>query len=233
MKNPTASTLFVLALSVALGHSEIRAQGAKARESASIELLQSDCASIRDVAKKRILEERKKMISELVEMIDDAENHTYRPDTVTKSIETLGETRAVDGIDVLVKYIGYPFVMHPDAGEGAIPEGGGRNRPPVPFRYSAVKFRYPAAKALIHIGTPCIPKVIEKAAETESGHERRVCVAVLRELDPHSRAREAVQKVLDQEKNVLRRQHLQWVRNELAKPPEPEGHYEPDNFPVE
>jgi len=68
--------------------------------------------------------------------------------TFVKDTQSLGEYRAVEAIDVLVKFIYFP--RHDDAGQVVYqPRGELRHAPP------------PAYHALVQIGEPSVPRIID------------------------------------------------------------------------
>ena len=152
------------------------------------------------------------MTSELSKIVADPENHVYRSESVRKAMSCLGELRALEGIDVLVTYIGFPWVHHPDAGEYPGRRVGGKNKPPLkgsPQASKWLKQQLPAIPALINIGEPCIDAVILKLCNTDSILEHKACTAVLKELQQHSSIRqklqEAIPRVLPRRRFALRK----------------------------
>lgn len=160
----------------------------------TVRMLLSDFKT-QEKAKKQILEERKKTISELTAIVADPENHVYRSESVRKAMSCLGELRALEGIEVLVTYIGFPWVHHPDAGEYPGPAVGGRNSPGHP-----IERLLPAIPALINIGEPCIDAVIRKLCTTDNVLEHKACVAVLKNLEQHPSVREKLERAIKQGK---------------------------------
>ena len=175
----------------------------KTVETETVRLLLSKNYRTQEKAKKQIFEERKKMTSELTAIIADPENHAYRRESVRKAMSCLGELRAVEGIEVLVTYIGFPSVHHPDAGEYPGPPGGGRNKPPLkgsPGESKWLAWKFPAIPALINIGEPCIDAVIGKLSTTDNILEHRLCTAVLKELEQHPSVREKLERAIKEGK---------------------------------
>ena len=177
----------------------------------TVRLLLSKDYKTRQQAKQQILQERKNMTSELSAIVADPENHVYRPESVRNAMLCLGQLRALEGIEVLVTYIGFPWVHHPDAGEYPGPRGGGKNKPPLkgsPEASKWLKQQCPAVPALINIGEPCIDAVIGKLSTTEN-FEHRLCTLVLKELQQHPSVREklqqAIQKALPPERAALQK----------------------------
>lgn len=175
----------------------------------SVRMLLSKNYRTQQQAKQQILAERKKMTSELSAIVADPENHVYRPESVRKAMELLGELRALEGIEVLVTYIGFPHVHHPDAGE--YPDtGGGKNKPVLKGSPGEAKWlaeQFPAIGALINIGEPCIDAVISKLSTTDHPLEQTACTAVLKHLQQHPSVREklrqAIPKVLPRKRAAL------------------------------
>ncbi len=220
MKYLLIGSMFVLGLNMVLKANLVCGQDADAHQhfDSLVKQLASSDTDTRYQVQKRILKERNNMIAELVALIDDPGNQYQRPDSVTKAIETLGAIRAVEGIDVLTQFIGFPWIYHPRAKEQE------RRVPILNFGNMPRADRTPAVKSLIAIGEPCVPKVIAKLAETEGDFEHRACISVLRRLDEHVRVREALQEALLQASDEPAKQRIERALRDLAQtstvPPE-------------
>lgn len=153
---------------------------------------------------------RKQIISELSRIVADPENHVFRPEAVREAIQLLGELRSLEGIDVLVEYIGFPKVRHPDAGEyeGPTPRGGKPVPKGTPGAAERRAKQFPAVPALINIGPPCIDAVIAKFANTDSMIEHELLTDVLKGIDDDSikkKLDEAIPKALPPRRDALRK----------------------------
>lgn len=147
----------------------------------------------------RLLKERKKMTAELSAIIADPENHVHRRESVRQAMYSLGGLRAVEGIDVLVTYIGFPWLHHPDAGEYPGPARSGRNKPPLkgsPEEPRWIAQQFPAINALVAIGEPCIGAVITKLSKTDNVAEHELCTAVLKKLQRHASVRKKLKQAI-------------------------------------
>jgi ATP-dependent helicase YprA (DUF1998 family) len=80
-------------------------------------------------------------------------------------METLGMLRAVEGIDVLTEHIAFP--MHPETWDVTARRTSGYATKVAPGYEHRLAERFPAVRALIEIGEPCIPQVIAKLGETD------------------------------------------------------------------
>jgi len=174
----------------------------------TVRLLLSKNYRTRQKATQQIYEERKTMTSELSAIVADPENHVHRPESVRDAMRCLGQLRALEGIEVLVTYIGFPHVHHPDAGE--YPRlTGGQNRPEFRAPIERLARRLPAIGALISIGEPCIDAVITKLSTTDNILEHKACTVVLKKLQQHPSVREklqqAIPKVLPRKRFALER----------------------------
>jgi hypothetical protein len=93
-------------------------------------------------------------------------------------MSVLGDLRATEAIDVLVKHIGYPWTAKID------------DRVIVSPARIAFGGSGPAVDALVRIGEPCVDAVIWKIRTTKVQEERIACVNVLRRLGiPFTRER--------------------------------------------
>ena len=206
-----STSLLVVGLALVVGLNEVHSQVTKddrdAKECARADLAQLLWAD--DSQQVRILQDRKTLIDQLVSVIDAPENHAQRPEAVMRAMQTLGSFRAVEGIDVLTEYIGFPWVHHPRAGEYPVPKMFGA--------VSRIKSdRTPAVEALVEIGEPSVPKVIAKLAETESVLEQVACRAVLRRLDERVRVREALQKAIERAEDKKAKRNLEDALGEIT-----------------
>lgn len=168
----------------------------------AVQLLLSDDVAKRNQGYKQIFEERAKLISQLTVLISDPDNHVHRPASVETAMWILARLRAPEGVNVLVTYIGFPDVHHPQADEyPGIVTGGMFNK--------TTRQRLPAIGALIHIGEPCVDEVVKKLWTTDGGLEADACVEVLKELSqrPSVRAKlqSAIQRSAPRKRESLRK----------------------------
>jgi len=136
------------------------------------------------------------MAADLSKIVAAPKNHVVRSYSVRKAMELLGELRAREGIDVLVTYIGFPTVQHPDAGEYPPKGASGKNMPPPKGSPQVTKWlmqRHPAVPALISIGEPCTDAVIHKLCNTDRRFEQSLCILVLKKLQRPASIREKLQ----------------------------------------
>jgi hypothetical protein len=126
---------------------------------------------VRAEARRELLHERNSTISQLISAIEEkadrSSNHAFVRDAMT----VLGDIRASEAIDVLVRHIAYPRTatiedrQFTSAGRISIGDAG-----------------LPAIDALVKIGEPCVDAVIMKIRTTTVANERIACVGVLRRL---------------------------------------------------
>ena len=108
-----------------------------------------------------ILKNRRNIIDDLKTTLKTSDRNGNDPEqfSIIILINALGELRAVEAIPVLIDYIEYiptPTRTHPSG------------IPPAHFRLSALDEQYAAVRALIDIGNPSIPLVLEEMATTDS-----------------------------------------------------------------
>jgi hypothetical protein len=143
-----------------------------------IERLLSEDRQARAQARREVFQDRKALISQLSSAIEAKAQRTSNEHVVGEWMSILGDLRANEAIDVLVKHIGYPRTAKID---DRVPTSAAR----VYFSSSG-----PAVDALVRIGEPCVDAVIWKIRTTKVREERIACVSVLRRLGiPFTRER--------------------------------------------
>jgi len=163
--------------------------GEKAMPIEAVQMLLSDDVASRNQGYKQIFEERAKLISQLTALISDPENHVRRPASVQTAMWILARLRAPEGVNVLVTYIGFPLVRHPEAPEHPrLVTGGMFNK--------TIGQLLPAVPALIRIGEPCVEQVVNKLATADSVLEIKACQTVLKELSCRRSVRAKLEKAI-------------------------------------
>lgn len=125
-------------------------------------------------AQNELIAARKDLIAQLITIIKDKENLTRKKASVRAAIFLLGEMRATEAIETLVEHISYPFVYEERALIVQEIHGGMISR-----GLKDMGRTYPAVRALIKIGEPCISSIITKLALTENVSEEKACLGVL------------------------------------------------------
>ncbi len=166
----------------------------------AVQLLLAEDPQVQQEAQERILEEQQNLIAQLSAIISDPDNHAHRSNAVAKAMAILGESRDPGSVKVLVTYIGFPYVKHPEAGEypGPFVSMGVFNK--------TIEQLLPAVPALISIGEPCVDEVIKKLEATDSLiYEAAACEAVLKKLSQRPSVRSKLELALEHNKTPKRR----------------------------
>jgi hypothetical protein len=175
----------VAALTIFAGDNPMPSNVVDQTRKEAVRLLLSESLDEPERGKQLILEERRELISQLSAIVSDPQNHVRHSYSVEQAMSVLGELRAPEATKVLVTYIGFPHVPHPEAGEYPGPpfSGGQLNK--------TIEQLLPAVPALIKIGEPCVDEVIKKLSTTDNLLEIKACQTVLKKLNqpPSVRAR--------------------------------------------
>ena len=158
-----------------------------------------------------LLAARRGRIDQLRGIIADLDNRSKRRYAVHYAMAVLGKMRALEAIDTLVDHIAFPLV-NPGAPAGlplivGTKQLGGWNRG-----------MFPAAKALIEIGHPCVPRVFDRLRSTDNVAEQGGCLAVLVALKGGKKGVSKMLKgELSQETRPKRSQRLRSALNLLPR----------------
>ncbi|MHC4646344.1 MAG: hypothetical protein ACYTBJ_12660 [Planctomycetota bacterium] len=138
-------------------------------------LLVDDSQTIKQ-AQDELVAARKELISRLVDIIGKVENRVKKRASVRAAMYVLGEMRAVEGIDVLVEHIAFPWVREPwpEWYPGPGVSGGTWQK-----GLKGIGKIFPAVDALIKIGEPCLGRVMQKLVSTDRMLEEDACLGVL------------------------------------------------------
>ena len=162
---------------------------AAAPDAASVSGLLSGDAAVRRHTSDAITAKRKEVVSALVDLIRDAGNLQDRPESVAAAVRLLGELRAAEGVEAIVG-----VMKHRANSNGSVTR--------LPGFWWDKPLEGTPEYALIQIGEPCVPALIETLASSDE--IRGGCLCVLVHL--HSRAEvasllhEAVVREPDQER---------------------------------
>ncbi|MEX0655437.1 MAG: hypothetical protein WD151_15040 [Phycisphaeraceae bacterium] len=136
-------------------------------------------------------EARSQRIAELIRIIETPRFHEGG-NGAHAAMQVLGEMRAEEAVEVLVRFIAFPYERHPEAQELyfdylslAEPETLATGLPPV--------------RALVKIGLPSVGPVVRRYANTEASFERIACETVLRLLNEKYPIRSTVRAAVERE----------------------------------
>lgn len=163
------------------------------------QMLLSDDPAVRARGSEMMRQHYSQQVAALKELIRDKDNFMHHTKSVEASIGLLGEMRAVEAVDLLIDVIRYPECAHPDAKsveEIACTLRSRRGRGSLSTGFGPIKDEYPAVRALIRIGEPCLDKVIERIANQNSTGARDPLVVVLKGLKPHAPVRKRIEDAI-------------------------------------
>lgn len=180
------------------GDTPMSTKPGNAKVTQAVQLLLAENPIVQQEAQEQILKERQNLVAQLSAIISDPDNHVHRRAAITKAMAILGESRARGAVKVLVTYIGFPYVKHPEAGEypGPPVSGGVFNK--------TIEQLLPAVPALISIGEPCVDEVIKKLETTDGGYEAKACEAILKKLSQGPSVRSKLERALERNKTPKR-----------------------------
>ncbi len=164
--------------------------------------LRSSDAGRRFTARRRILEDRKSLISGLIEIVrtapDDDGAEKVMPGLGLKrtAIEVLGAYRAEEAVPVLFGALKYRVA----AGYGSTGDESNLSR------------NYPAAESLIKIGHPALERTWSRIQISDDPLEQQLCCWILCQIE----GKETARRLLD-EKAKTRTDRLQKARYEHAR----------------
>jgi len=173
----------------------IAAQAAP-QEPAAKRLLSQDGALLQE-AESELLAARAKLIADLSGIIRDHENQRRRKASVEAAMFILGEMRAPEAAGVLASYIAFPHQLPSDGQRRVVVISG------------VGLMHWPAAEALIKIGMPCVPAVLDKLADTDNSDQGEACLAVLHALLERDSVSEVLGKAIARERDAKRRFRLE------------------------
>ena len=130
-------------------------------ESTAMEKIKSQNIDAQKEGFDEILKSRHQIIDGLINVLQTSDRNSGDPaqSSIITAINALGELRAVEAISILIDYIEYIPISTPTHPSGI---------PPAHFRLSPLDEQYAAVKALIDIGNPSIPLLLEEMATTDS-----------------------------------------------------------------
>ncbi len=148
---------------------------------------------------------------------------------IEASINVLGEMRSVEAITVLTEMISFPQVVPDNIPKNARAAWDGYRQ----FRYSlwhAIETleddldRHPAAKALVKIGEPCLPAVVEKLMVNQTFHPRLlVLVGVLGQEGAESLLSRRLDGTTDEKTRKPYEMALEYIRKGQIRPSKKQG----------
>jgi len=184
----------------------------QAEELTAVQRLMSKDGEILFPARDELVAARKQLIGELIAIIEEKENRIGKQASVRAAMYVLGEMRAVEAIDVLVEYIGFPRVM--GVGEPVVTDVSASM---LSHNLKDTREIYPAVDALIKIGEPCLDTVVAKLGSPVS---IRACLAVLVGLRGRDFTVETLTAAIEKESDAKKKVRLEASLKVLGKLPD-------------
>ncbi len=196
-------------------------------EKAEAELIAQRAALIRD-----LIESIKMHQAELRELHDPirAGNRLLG---IEASINVLGEMRAVEAIPILAEMISFPRVIHDDVPKELHRVWRLYSRPPGGVLHVIDSWeddiaRHPAARALVKIGEPGIPAVVEQLMGYQTIHPCLLVLVGLRGQDgAEALLTERLEKTTDEKVKKRYEITLEYLRKGMIPPSELQGGVKP------
>lgn len=160
-------------------------------------------------AQQAILDYRNQLIAGLQEIIVKQGNQ--RSDSVRAAMQLLGAFRSVEAIPVLVEHVGYPMSVRSLVVTSQSDLGFSRADPLRAFT---------AARALVDIGEPCIPAIMERLAARDEVCDRYACLLVLVHLKTTQEVEAMLHLAADSEKDPRRQGRFNTCVALIAKLPQ-------------
>ena len=177
----------------------VKGQGfvqAEENEVPLIENLSSADFIVRENAYKKLTAQRQQMISNLLNILKQKGSDPRErmlPEfgsSLELTIRLLGEFRAVEAISELIKIIDYAPLLKEDL---------------------PLDRRYPAVRALIEIGDPSIPIVMDELAKTSVPLRSKLCALVIKEIETKDIGEILIENAIKNETDSKRKANLQSV----------------------
>jgi len=186
---------------------------ASSQRNVAADLLSEDQA-VRRQAVEALLAQRKEVVTALIDIIETKANLTERPGSVRAAVELLGAMRAVEAVDPLVDIISFSNARLAGAGHKSL-----RSSQRLPGLWWERPLQGTTAHALIEIGQPCIPAVINKIAKTDDLVELKACLKVLVHLRRWTDVADLLHEAVVEETDQARIRRLQNALAALANMP--------------
>jgi len=178
----------------------------------AVQRLMSKDGEILFPARDELVATRKQLIGELIAIIEEKENRIGKQASLRAAMYVLGEMRAVEAIDVLVEYIGFPRVM--GVGEPVVTDV---STSMLSHNLKDTREIYPAVDALIKIGEPCVDPVVGKLG---SSVNMRACLGVLVGLRGRDWTVETLTTAMEKETDAEKKRWLKRSLDVLAEVPD-------------
>jgi hypothetical protein len=163
-----------------------------------LQCLTSPDAEERDQAQREVLKQRDILTHTLVELLnregDDVEQWRQERTQVKTAVHVLGESRDPSAVDALVKHLNTGRNIEEGFDSSAWPSSWGPNT---------------VASALINIGKPSVPPVLDVLAETTDTEIARQCGLIIRSVEGKEVGRFILEKAIEREENPQKRANLE------------------------
>ncbi len=224
MRNTRLRVALVIAVGIAVTHGVgPRCRAADTQPAAAIT---SDQEDTRHRAYEEVLRARTEMINILRGVLRDWRLGRANYDSVELSMRLLGKIRAIEAVPELVSLVGLPkvyYVVMAGSANGAKDDNGDVYQGDwqiAPQRWEDSLDLFPAVGALVAIGEPSIPPVLDKLRVSDDPLEIGPCVGVLVQLKGRTDSGLLLTRTALEEKDEARRSHLVSALTYLAYFPE-------------
>ena len=184
----------------------------KGKQLPAVERLMSSDGEVLFPARDELIAARKELIDQLIAIISEKENRIGKPASVRAAMYVLGEMRAVEAIDVLIEYMGFPRIFEEGQLAPISVDGGTMGR-----SLKATRRIYPGVDALIKIGEPCVDPVVGKLG---SSVNMRACLGVLVGLRGRDWTIETLTTAMEKETDAEKKRWLKRSLDVLAEVPD-------------
>jgi len=168
-----------------------------------VEGLLSGDFRVQEETEKALLAWRAETIRRLIEIVDDPRIRFNKPDSVRRAIRLLGDMRAVEAAQVLVRNIDFGQVGRKDPDSDIVVDPiSGPAVSGVPMQH-----RYVAVRALLNIGEPVVPEVVDQAARRPV--DLHACALVLCSLKGKETAIHMVEQAIEAQSDPKNKTRLE------------------------
>lgn len=144
-------------------------------------------------------EQRKQLIAKLIAIL----NSTNAPEVKVHAVVVLGQYRAAEAVPILVQHFEWDDVLH-----------GGFYNGFVKLEEMLEKDR-PVSGALMNIGEPAVPALMEKIAQIDDAKVARKCVAICRRIEGLEVTQFRLQNNLNKETDQKKKERIQSAQETL------------------
>jgi len=147
-------------------------------------------------------EERSRLVKGLMAIL----NSTNSDEVKAYAVVVLGEFRAAEAAPLLVRHFEWDEIIANSA-DSAIPRR----------EAETLRWSYPVSYALLQIGLPAIPALLNRIQETEGTNTTDKCVRLCRAIEGPAATQSRLQALLEKETDLKRKGRIQSALDVLTK----------------